>query len=105
MVGPLGFRRSVTFQRRKEQTDPVAPQHFLGAGLGTVPSRRASFQELASDCRGLDWRAALIAVVRHLLDPAVLEHHRQIARERRGIDRQQPAQFDATHRAGLGHRN
>src|SRR5438046_8163500 len=68
--------RSVIFQRGEDQIDPAAPQHFFGAVLGAAPGRRDSFQQLASRGCGCERRATLIAVVRHFLDPAVLEHHR-----------------------------
>jgi hypothetical protein len=68
-----------------------------------VPGGGDSLQQLAPCCRGLERRAALIAIVRYFFDPAVSAHPRKIARKRRGIERQQPAEFNAAHGPGLGH--
>jgi hypothetical protein len=96
-----GTASQCSFSAEKNRSTPALSSAFLARDWARCQAGAILLQQLAPCCRGLERRAALIAIVRYFFDPAVSEHHRKIARKRRGIERQQPAEFDAAHGPAL----
>src|SRR5262245_16483697 len=95
----------ITSLETEHEGGAVAAEQLLGTRLGAFPGRPNALNQVAAFGGDLEARAALVLVVGNFLDPSMLEHDPEIARQRRGIEAQPLAELGATHRAGLRHRD